>query len=108
MATVAVYGTLKQGHGNHRILGKDATYIGSYWLQGYDMYHLGGYPGIVRGSGSVLVELYHSANLESLDYLEANGRMYQRELVDVDGHEAWVYVYLYSVEGRSVIESGVW
>lgn len=97
---VAVYGTLKQGFGNHRLL-KDATFIGEGKTK--DKYRLcvSGLPYMIKGEHSAgknaVVELYDCNPLEmyNLDILEGHPRFYKREKIDVLVNEkvynAWVY-----------------
>lgn len=52
-------------------------------------------------------------NLDVLDRLEGNGRLYQRELVPInlpDGRtiQAWIYLYLRGTEGLTEIKGGEW
>ncbi len=119
MALLFVYGTLKRGHHNHRVLG-DADFKGNASMYGR-MLHLGGFPGVIDDPyQQVHGELYEVTNFNRLDMLEG---------YDVDNHEgmylreqrivypdtgpmerthAWVYLWNRDVEGRKVIESGVW
>jgi gamma-glutamylcyclotransferase (GGCT)/AIG2-like uncharacterized protein YtfP len=95
---VFVYGSLMYGHGNHHLL-MDNTFIGDYLTasDNYYMYSLGGYPGVTKGgAGKVLGELYEvdDTTLESLDMLEGNGSFYTRELVDLDGYDDPVWMYI--------------
>ena len=68
---VAVYGSLRQGFGNHRILG-DSKLLGNEWIPGFEMFQLGSYPGIRKGESSILTEVYEVSGetLERLDTLE--------------------------------------
>lgn len=99
---VAVYGTLKQGHGNHCLL-DGAEFVGS----GETVKHLRmvdrGIPYVFPGTASdgkrVKVELYRPAGpgqWESLDALEGHPDHYVRrltmiELEDGSVEEAWLY-----------------
>lgn len=97
---VAVYGTLKQGFGNHRLL-TNATFIGEGRTK--DKYRLcvSGLPYMIRGKHdeghNVVVELYDCNPFEmyNLDILEGHPRFYKREQVDVvvngKTYNAWVY-----------------
>lgn len=105
---VFVYGTLKKGWGNHVII-EDQKFLGASKTldERFQMYHLGGYPGVVAGSASVPGELYEvdEAAFARCDRLEGHPHFYKRELVtvsDPDGDEgdcleAWMYVYQGSV-----------
>lgn len=98
-----VYGTLMKNQRNHEYL-KEAIYIGDGTLNGYEMYDLGRYPGIVEGKGEVLGEVYQvTREIEKqLDYLEEEGTLYIKKLEKIrlsNGQtlEAIVYVYNKSI-----------
>lgn len=55
---IAVYGTLRKGHGNHHCLG-DSPLLGTCILDGFSMVSLGGFPAIdYDPKGQVVVEVY--------------------------------------------------
>jgi len=106
---VFVYGSLKQGYGNHRHLGLSG--IGSELLaknirtvrSDFRMLSYGSFPGVYkklsfsRTPGKhISGELYEvtPAVLDRLDDLESNGTFYTRELVEIEGFNklAWMYV----------------
>lgn len=117
---VFVYGTLLSGEGNHgllrgaRLLEQDET------PEGYIMYHLGGFPGVVPSDGTETVkgEVYaiDPAILARLDGLEGvNHRdpelgLYRRETITTqNGHEVFIYIYNHmSRASYQVIETGSW
>lgn len=100
---VAVYGTLKQGHGNHdRFLGT-AHYLGSGTTADRYPLVINGLPYLLddRDSGyNVEVELYSVSDslLERLDGLEGHPAWYRRRQIPIvlDGTgelcDAWVYL----------------
>lgn len=90
---VFVYGTLKQGFCNHRLL-ENATYLGRGETRvQYSWLKRTGFPVVVkrpRGAdhqkvGKIVGEVYACdlATMANLDALESNGYMYQREQVAV-------------------------
>lgn len=88
MKIVAVYGTLKKGFGNNRVLG-NSKLIGTSVIDGFKMYSVGGFPAIVNDVGSVMVELYRvdDSVLPNLDRLEGyspgeDDGMYLRRTLD--------------------------
>lgn len=107
---VFVYGTLMKNQGNHRCL-NDSIYIGDGVIDGYEMYDLGSYPGIVEGKGTVIGEVYQiTGETENrLDCLEGEGDLYLKKpvIVRLDNNQtvfAIVYVYNRSVLGRQKLE----
>ena len=97
---IAVYGTLKSGFGNNRLL-SGATFIGSGRLQDQYPLQVSGLPYLYNDKGVgdyVEVEVYDvdDALLKRIDTLEQHPRWYKREqvLVDLDDWSkttAWVY-----------------
>ena len=115
-----VYGTLKRGFGNHAVL-RGAEFIGKASLQGFEMYSLGGFPGIIPVTGFSWVEgeLYEVSDFLHLDRLEGYNPetkrgMYLREEVSVVPENSEepvaceVYVWNREVIGRTLITDGVW
>lgn len=97
---VAVYGTLKQGFGNHRLLA-NSNFIGSGTTSNKYRLCISGLPFMIAGEheegNNVAVELYDCNPFEmyDLDLLEGHPRFYKREKVDVSVNDktysAWVY-----------------
>jgi gamma-glutamylcyclotransferase (GGCT)/AIG2-like uncharacterized protein YtfP len=117
---VFVYGTLKKGHSNHAVL-RGADFVCHAYIRGYDMYHLGGFPGIIEGNGEVYGEVYKITDdhLPWLDRLEGyspdsklENCMYLRKPVSFETEagkmEAFVYIWNGPVTNRKKIESGIW
>lgn len=114
---VAVYGSLKKGHGNYRLLAA-SEYLGRCMLRGrYTMVDLGYYPGVVMrdegDEGAVLCEVYRVTEdtLASLDLLEGNGSYYTRSKVDTPWKKAWCYFLPadeYLKRDIDVVPSGIW
>lgn len=99
---VFVYGTLKRGYGNNRLL-KDAVYTGTDELPGFEMYYSygeGSFPVIKRnGNGSVVGEVYDLSGcphaLGWLDSLEGHPEWYNRQVHEtVSGVKVQTYVGL--------------
>ncbi|UTV27462.1 gamma-glutamylcyclotransferase family protein [Photobacterium atrarenae] len=112
MEKVFVYGTLRAGQSNHRLL-RQALLLGRCQLPcGYLLYDFGGYPGAVRQpAGSALVgEVYEvdSVTFAALDVLEEYPAVYTREQIETDFGLAWIYLYVRSVAGLPVIAHGDW
>lgn len=99
----AVYGTLRLNQGNYyNILhnAKGVKYLETKRIDGYDMFSIGGFPGVIRGEGSIVVDVFQVDNplIESrLDSLEgydpimgAEGSWYDKQQTD-DGE--WIYIW---------------
>ena len=115
MHYVLVYGTLRKGHSNHRLL-HDAGYIDTRNLSlPFVMKHLGGFPGLLPDGQDhdIMCELYEVDDLtfERLDYLEGYPSFYNRQLINAGtAAPAWIY-YLTDEEYYQhypEIESGDW
>jgi gamma-glutamylcyclotransferase (GGCT)/AIG2-like uncharacterized protein YtfP len=98
---VAVYGSLKKNFGNHESFLGESVFVKATRTDEprFDMVSLSMFPGVYDGGTmNVEVELYlvDDQQLVMLDGLESNGRMYQRELVWLEGEDtpAWMYLYL--------------
>ena len=112
---VAVYGSLKQGLGNHRLLEhSSASFLGKHQTKPeYTMLHLGGFPGLVKaGETPIQCELYSvdEDTMQRLDLLEGYPRFYDREQIETEHGDAWIY-FLADGTGygrRRVVESGNW
>lgn len=103
---VFVYGSLKTGFGNNRLL-ENSDYLGAATIHGpYLMVSFVAFPGIIKHvwpEGTILGELWEvdDRTLASLDLLESNGQFYLREKIPVTvwgnakgekaEEEAWVY-----------------
>ena len=98
---VFVYGTLMSGNSNYESFLGDADFIGEFIAEGFALYDLGSYPGIIHSEiDKVKGELYSidSKILRKLDMLEGEGSLYIRELISVvndknETQEAYIYVY---------------
>ena len=102
---VFVYGTLMRNYRNHGYM-NDSAYIGDGSIDGFEIYDLGTYPGIIEGKGVVLGEVYQITEdtEKRLDFLEEEGSLYLKKQVNVrvDDNQtitAFVYVYNKDVSG---------
>lgn len=120
---VFVYGTLKVGHGLHKLLstGKNVEYMGRHYIEEPLMLcDMGAFPALVRDEYFDKVyrtygELYSvdPETLASLDFAEGHPRFFKREKVSTAGpneHKCWVYILSDVVAdyAEDVIEDGVW
>tara|TARA_R110000751_G_scaffold301787_1_gene415450 strand:+ start:223 stop:585 length:363 start_codon:yes stop_codon:yes gene_type:complete len=111
---VFVYGSLKQGFHNHRLM-EGATYVGEGTIAAAAMFSLGSFPAVVHGTGVVYGEMWEvsGAQAQALDRLEGHPTFYRREellveLSDGELHTAWVYIYQGDTNHSRPIPSGDW
>lgn len=96
LSRVFVYGTLRRGQGNHRLLevGR-ARFLGTAQIAG-TMHDYGSFPAVTPGgAGTVHGEAYEvsAETLQRLDLLEGTPTFYHRTRVRMStGMDAWVYV----------------
>lgn len=106
---VFVYGSLKRGHGNHRLL-YNSEFFGTFSTERscYNMFSFGYFPGVYElPSGSnngwfIEGEVYKVDNrtLNRLDCLESNGSFYTRYLTDISGLKDPCWMYLLPCDGK--------
>lgn len=106
---IIVYGSLRRKQGNSHWM-TNAQWLGDYRAEGYELYHLGLYPGVVAGEGSVYCEVYRidATTLGELDALRTRGGEYKRELISTPYGSAWLYIYQRPVMDRQKIVTGDW
>ena len=98
-----VYGTLLKGQRNYRRYLAPLEPFAKGILDGFRMYDIGSFPGIVEGVGKIKGELYriNDIQLDRIDALEGEGSLYIRKSVPVTTDqgdvEAYIYVYNHSV-----------
>lgn len=109
-----VYGTLRDGQSNsqyHGLAGHcDVT--NNVVLTGHNIYHLGGFPGIKPGSGSVVGDVFMVPEhlWDSLDRYEGVPYLYTRQSVNIAGFNEPVQAYIYegSISEQHRIATGDW
>ncbi|CUU25303.1 gamma-glutamylcyclotransferase [Duffyella gerundensis] len=106
---IIVYGTLRRKQGNSHWM-TNAQLLGEHQIEGFQLYSLGHYPGVVPGDGKVICEVYRidASTLGELDALRTKGGEYKRQLLQTPYGSAWLYVYQRPVAGRQLIDSGDW
>jgi gamma-glutamylcyclotransferase (GGCT)/AIG2-like uncharacterized protein YtfP len=115
---VFVYGTLKRGLGNHRIVGRHVRSVRNAVMRGW-MYNLGYYPAVVSGSGIVHGQVLELENPEkafrAMDILEGYiepghpRNLYDRAKSTVlfdSGETEEVFVYLYPDRNKDELSAG--
>ena len=114
MTRVAVYGSLRQGFGNHPLL-YTSRYIGTFKEKlPYTMYDLGAFPALTPNKddsmNDIVVEVYDvdGNTLYNLDALEGHPRFYKRVKTNIDHHETWIYIMERKFDAMRRVESGDW
>lgn len=118
---VFVYGTLKQGFGNHDwfLDREDVEFLGRHIVSGpYRMCDLGYFPAVVRDDDGdtavdrpIVGEVYRVPPevLDALDVLEGHPTWYQREQVQTPWKRAWLYFMPgLDLDEQEIIEDGCW
>lgn len=114
---VFVYGTLMRGRKAHGLLeAHGARFLGEAGLDGYALYDLGAFPGIVPEDGAVVRGEAYLLSLQGLadaDRYEGEGSLFSRvkEDIQITGGvrvPADVYVYRHSVAGMKKLPAGQW
>lgn len=118
---VFVYGTLKKGRWNNRLLQQSgATFLGHDSITDFvQMVDLGHFPGIIPvshkvGQATVFGEVYAGDGemLDALDMLEGNGHFYTRVKMRTDRLDLNTWVYTLPVEwekeAKDVVADGLW
>ncbi|MEM0362530.1 MAG: gamma-glutamylcyclotransferase [Sulfolobaceae archaeon] len=116
---IFVYGSLRYGFELHHIIAK-SRFVGLGYIEGYEMYDLGNYPGVIKGDGIVWGEVYEIDDnlIKFLDevedykgspddlYIRNKTRVYfdQRRKYYLD--DVYFYIYNREVNGREKIENG--
>ncbi len=133
MHYVFVYGTLRRGDSRFGVLDESRCVAEVAFADGFQMLHLGGFPGIVPGDGRIVGEIYEidDDTLALLDGIEGyheddpKRSLYLRQEIDAfyeDGGsipgvgtaEGRILTYVFNEDGgrmrsgRDVIESGDW
>ena len=114
---VFVYGTLREGHGNNRLIPQDVTGEDATTDDDFVMTAYSGFPAVYlpqhEDEGTIITgEVYEvdDATLERLDGLEGHPHWYKRQQVLVrmeNGRSGYAWIYIMQGERQGpVIESG--
>ena len=111
MDKVFVYGTLMNGHENHRYYLWESEFLGKGEITGYALYAVSSFPGIVLEVGEKVKDEVYKVDrdtLKRLDSLEGEGSLYLRKQVEalVDGQivQGWTYIWNHETEGTDKIK----
>jgi gamma-glutamylcyclotransferase (GGCT)/AIG2-like uncharacterized protein YtfP len=105
------YGSLRQGEYNQSYF--DYEFIKTVVLKGYKLYSLGGYPGIKKSNNPEdtlvcdLVKVTDKSEFQAIDGMEI-GAGYSREIIEIEGVQAILYLYEGKVQEERLVPSGDW
>jgi gamma-glutamylcyclotransferase (GGCT)/AIG2-like uncharacterized protein YtfP len=114
---IAVYGTLRLGHGNyqHLLNHEGAEHLGTFKTEPiFNLYNLGGFPGLKeKGDTAVTMDVFSvdertAARVDQLEgYSEGrSATFYDKIMTPTPYGEAGVYIYVGNVREENKIESG--
>lgn len=113
MYNVLVYGSLKKGFHNHRLLESSKLLNDNVFFTG-KMASLGAFPCCTQhGNTKITGELYEvdDVTLSRLDSLEGHPSFYERKIVRTSAGDAWIYLIdqpnRYEDNAR-LVKNGVW
>lgn len=116
---VFVYGTLKRGEINERLMDNGTTYVADGVIENAGLVSMGYFPGLVLGqcpssyyAQGEVYEMSHPSVLDTLDHLESEGRLYKRIIVPVKTKNmtilCWAYVLLMNLPPDRLVINGNW
>ncbi len=102
---IFVYGTLMKGMSNYDYYLSKTNFLGNAEINGYIMYDLDSYPGIIEGNGKIKGEVYEvdDNTLQKIDTLENEGNFYKKRLVPSSLGDVYVYIYNYPIKNKNII-----
>lgn len=123
MKLIAVYGTLRPGEHNYRVSG-NAPSIGTAQINGFQMFTLGGYPGVVPGNeeDKIIVDILQVEDefvpsvyrLEGYNGVRGHSQNNFYDTVDIEttinGEKitAEMFIYKGNCHVKNRIENGDW
>lgn len=114
---VAVYGSLRQGMGNHNYYLSNSEYKGTFSTQPeYTLHSLSAYPGLkLNGNHSIVMEVceVNASTLNNLNrlegyYIDKEPSFYDRIEINTPWGKAFTYIYVNKLSEDSIVESGDW
>lgn len=116
-----VYGTLKRGYGNNRILQQSSTaeFIEEAVTEPkFNLYHLGGFPGVTEnGETAVHGEIWAVSDQETkrrLDMLEGYRKdapkqgLYDKKIININNKKVNIYLINNYYNENNKIKTGKW
>lgn len=116
-----VYGTLKRGYGNNRILQQSST--AQFIEEGvtapeFNLYHLGGFPGVTEnGETAIHGEIWSVQDSETkrrLDMLEGyrkddpTGGLYNKKTIEINDKQVTIYLINRYNNEKNKLTTGKW
>jgi gamma-glutamylcyclotransferase (GGCT)/AIG2-like uncharacterized protein YtfP len=109
-----VYGTLKLGYGNNRVLGNSSKFIGKgVTTNRYKVYNIGFPLACYSKKGKPMLgeifEVTESSVVEALDRLEGQGRFYtrvKRLVKNIDFFDQELLAWIYEIPENSILLTG--
>ena len=106
-----VYGTLKRGQRNHRLLTGQEFVAPARTLPHYRLYDTGSYPCLVEDANNGVAvggEVYRvdESLLPRLDELEGTPKLFWRRQIAVEGFSEPVVAYLYNRDTSNLMDCG--
>lgn len=110
---VAVYGSLRKGLGNHRVLGESKLIGTTKTEPKFTMFSYGAFPGLLKdGDTEITIEVYKPENndtWERLDVLEGYPDFYDRMIIETEFGNAWMYYNKNAGRyNNGTVDSGDW
>jgi gamma-glutamylcyclotransferase (GGCT)/AIG2-like uncharacterized protein YtfP len=115
----AVYGTLKQGFGNNRLLA-EAEFLGEFRTEPkYSMYSLGGFPAVtLQGNTALTVQVYKTSDPDVVDRVNSlegftgvkddPNNWYDTKTIETPYGEAEMFYFKRQPTTAALVESGNW
>lgn len=110
---ILVYGSLRKGCYNFEAFKSEykdeINYIKTTTIKGYSLYSLGAYPGILPGTGELVVDILEvSPRVAQAIYYMEIGAGYEVENVEIGIENYPIYVYKHNVSEDRLVEHGDW
>jgi len=115
---IGVYGTLRKGESNHRVLG-NSEYVKTIRVNGFAMYGLSGFPAVIKGADedSIVIEVYRIIDQKisnEIDLLEGFDRerpnsfdnFYTIQILNVNSIDESIEIYTFDHKPDMVQERG--
>jgi gamma-glutamylcyclotransferase (GGCT)/AIG2-like uncharacterized protein YtfP len=96
MKKIGVYGSLRKGKGNHRLIQHSNQLSQETVAIPFRMVSLGGFPGLIptKENQNIIIEVYEvdDSTYRDVERLEGFPRFYQKAVIETSQGEAEIYV----------------